>query len=74
MYNNNLIILAGQVCAALAADGSTWEDLIEERIFTPLGMSSSTFIYRDVPDLVNYATPYVRDDLELVPTPPDYYS
>lgn len=38
-YQNMMFLTAGQ--AAAKAAGSTWEDLIRQRIFTPLGMTSS---------------------------------
>jgi CubicO group peptidase (beta-lactamase class C family) len=38
-YNNLMVAVAGD--AAAAAAGTTWENLIQQRIFTPLGMTSS---------------------------------
>ena len=40
LYNNVMFLAAGT--AAGAAAGESWETLIQERIFDPLGMSSST--------------------------------
>src|ERR1051325_8131223 len=39
-YNNPMVVVAGEVAAK--AGGSTWEDLIQQRILTPLGMTRST--------------------------------
>lgn len=39
-YQNMMYLAAGQ--AAGKAAGSTWDDILEQRIFTPLGMTSSS--------------------------------
>jgi CubicO group peptidase (beta-lactamase class C family) len=39
-YNNLMYLTAGQVLAA--ASGMSWDDFIRQRIFTPLGMTSSS--------------------------------
>jgi CubicO group peptidase (beta-lactamase class C family) len=39
-YNNHLYIVAGEVVGELA--GSSWDDVLDERIFGPLGMGRST--------------------------------
>jgi CubicO group peptidase (beta-lactamase class C family) len=38
-YQNMMFLAAGE--AAAKAAGTTWEDLVQKRIFTPLGMTSS---------------------------------
>ena len=43
-YNNYMFLLAGHIAEKLT--GSAWEDLVESRIFQPLGMVSSTFVTR----------------------------
>ena len=43
LYNNVMLMAAG-MCAGAAAD-STWEALIKERIFEPLGMNDSNLTY-----------------------------
>ncbi|MEO5817025.1 MAG: serine hydrolase [Gemmatimonadaceae bacterium] len=45
-YQNMMYLAAGE--AAGKAAGSTWDDLIQRRIFTPLGMTSSSPTYRGV--------------------------
>ena len=45
VYNNNMYTLLGYVSQHIAG-GTSWEDLIEEHIFSPLGMIASTFTYR----------------------------
>lgn len=67
-YTNTLYALMGQVSEHLSG-GTSWEDLIEENFFVPLGMSSSTFIYRSLPELTGHATPYVMMGEEVLQTP-----
>jgi CubicO group peptidase (beta-lactamase class C family) len=43
-YQNMMFLAAGQAAAKTA--GSTWEDLVKQRIFEPLGMTSSVASYR----------------------------
>jgi CubicO group peptidase (beta-lactamase class C family) len=53
-YNNPMIMVAGEVAAK--AGGSTWEDLIQQRIFTPLGMTRSMAVVKDFSRVSNAAT------------------
>jgi CubicO group peptidase (beta-lactamase class C family) len=55
-YNNPMIMVAGEVAAK--AGGSTWEDLIHQRIFNPLGMARSQAVIRDFSRVTNAATPH----------------
>lgn len=57
-YNNLMYVAAGYL-AGLAA-GSTWEDLVRERIFAPLGMERSNTSVLDSQQSDNYASPYAR--------------
>ena len=43
LYSNYLYALAGYVAEVLAGD-VTWEELIRQRIFYPLGMHNSSFV------------------------------
>ncbi|MEI7632769.1 MAG: serine hydrolase [bacterium] len=52
-YNNLFYMLAGYVAAQLA--GKAWEEVVRERIFTPLGMSASQFATDNHPLTDNYA-------------------
>jgi len=45
-YSNEVYMSAG--AAAAQAAGSTWDSLVEDRIFTPLGMESSTTTFAEV--------------------------
>ena len=55
-YNNPMVMVAGEVAAK--AGGSTWEDLIQQRILTPLGMTRSIPIVKDFSRVSNAATPH----------------
>ena len=39
LYNNIMFLAAGEACAAIT--GRSWEELVRERLFEPLGMRSS---------------------------------
>jgi CubicO group peptidase (beta-lactamase class C family) len=56
-YNNLMMMVAGE--AAAAAAGTTWENLIQQRIFTPLGMTSSVTSSRMLTAESNVAVPHM---------------
>ena len=56
IYNNYMYMLAGYVSERLADD--TWEQLVRERIFKPLAMTSSKFT-PELDDDDEIASPYV---------------
>ena len=56
LYNNHLYVLAGYIAEVLAGDVS-WEELVRQRIFGPLGMHSSSFADRE-PMPAGLAKPY----------------
>ncbi|MCP3905774.1 MAG: serine hydrolase [Planctomycetes bacterium] len=58
--NNVMYVAAGR--AAAAAAGTTWEQLIEERLFRPLGMSHTTTSIDEVRDEVHLARGYAFSD------------
>ena len=64
-YQNIMFLTAGQ--AAGAAAGMTWDDLIAQRIFQPLGMATSTTTTRDLPQRSDVATPHGMRDSALKP-------
>jgi CubicO group peptidase (beta-lactamase class C family) len=66
-YDNLLYIAAGQIIPAVT--GQSWDDYIKERIFVPLGMSSSTTTNRAFKPAGNYASPHSKVDgkLQVVP-------
>ena len=42
VYNNHLYVLAGYVAEVL--EGQPWEELVDEYLLQPLGMTSTTFV------------------------------
>jgi CubicO group peptidase (beta-lactamase class C family) len=68
-YNNWMFLLQGVIAEKIY--GKTWEELVTEKIFAPLGMRSSNFAPWDgnYPDL---AKAYRTDDEDLI-QPMDYY-
>jgi CubicO group peptidase (beta-lactamase class C family) len=66
-YDNLLYMTAGQIIPAVT--GTSWDDYVRQRIFTPLGMShtnTSTTLYKSGDD---YAYPHSRVDgkLQVIP-------
>jgi len=54
-----MFLAAGQ--AAAHAAGKSWDDLVKERIFTPLGMTSSSTDLKTVTGTTNIAMPHGSD-------------
>ena len=59
-YNNLMFMTAGYLTEKITGD--TWENLIKQRIFVPLGMTRSNTSVRDMPVSDDYAQPYVASD------------
>jgi CubicO group peptidase (beta-lactamase class C family) len=59
-YDNVLYMIAGQVVAAVS--GKSWDDVIKERIFTPLGMTTSNTTVSALLASTDAATPHARVD------------
>ena len=57
-YDNVLYMIAGQVVAAVS--GKSWDDFIKERIFIPLGMTTSNTSVAALNASSNAATPHAR--------------
>lgn len=55
-YNNLMYATAGHLAERLAQ--RTWEDLVRERVFAPLGMTRSNFSVRDLAADFDHAEPY----------------
>jgi CubicO group peptidase (beta-lactamase class C family) len=66
-YNNLLYIAAGEVAGAAA--GMSWDELVESRIFGPLGMTRSTTRAARVEALGNAAHSHTRIDGEVTAIP-----
>jgi CubicO group peptidase (beta-lactamase class C family) len=71
LYNNMMYAGAGYVMELLT--GKTWEELVRERIFAPLGMSSSVFSIAEMTAQPEFGVPWTerRDSFELYQIP--YY-
>jgi CubicO group peptidase (beta-lactamase class C family) len=74
-YSNQMVAAAGYL-TALAAGGeygalyNDYTNLLEERIFAPLGMDSTTFSFEEVLASDNYAVPYgLYTDFSFKPLP-----
>jgi len=55
-YDNNLYIVAGEVVHRVS--GKSWEDFIEQRILTPLGMNKSAASFSRLKDKSNVIDPH----------------
>jgi len=66
-YQNIMYLAAGQAAAHVA--GKSWDDLVRERIFSPLGMTETSTSIRDLAGQTNVATPHaeIEDTLRVVP-------
>lgn len=66
-YQNIMFLAAGQSVAAV--EHASWDDLIKRRIFTPLGMTSSSTSVRELAGRENVATPHgeVNDTVVTMP-------
>lgn len=66
-YNNLMFATAGYLIEHVT--GQRWEEFVAERIFKPLGMTSSTTSIADSQKTGDYALPYQekKDELEEVP-------
>lgn len=65
-YNNFMVVAAGRVAEELT--GRTWEELVRERIFGPLGMKESTFSVSDMAS-GDCAIGYVKEEDRIEATP-----
>lgn len=59
-YQNIMYLAAGEAASTVA--GRSWDDLIRERIFTPLGMARSTTSTSALAHTSNVATPHAEID------------
>jgi CubicO group peptidase (beta-lactamase class C family) len=66
-YQNIMYLAAGQ--AAAAVTGKSWDALIRERIFAPLGMKQSTTSVNDLKSLDNVAAPHGKIENAVRPIP-----
>ncbi|HET9984387.1 MAG TPA: serine hydrolase [Longimicrobiales bacterium] len=66
-YQNIMVLGAGEAVAA--AGGKSWDDLVRERIFQPLGMSASNTSVKALDLSGNVAAPHQWMDGKPVPVP-----
>jgi CubicO group peptidase (beta-lactamase class C family) len=66
-YHNIMILTAGQVAARVS--GTSWDEVVRERIFQPLGMDRSCTSINDFDKYTNVATPHSWKDGKLVTIP-----
>lgn len=59
-YNNFQYLAAG--VASAKAGGTSWDNLIRERIFEPLGMKSACFSSKELVKSGDFARPHLRDE------------
>jgi len=64
-YDNILYLAAGEIIPAVT--GKSWANFLKERIFTPLGMTSSNTSVREFLPGGNVVTPHVLVDGKLQP-------
>jgi CubicO group peptidase (beta-lactamase class C family) len=59
-YQNIMYLAAGQTVAAVS--GKSWDEFVKQRIFTPLGMTSSNTTIRDLAGNNAVASPHAKID------------
>jgi CubicO group peptidase (beta-lactamase class C family) len=66
-YQNIMYLAAGQAVAKTA--GKSWDDLIRDRIFVPIGMNESNTSVRALQGKTNVASPHltINDTVHVVP-------
>jgi len=66
-YQNVMYLAAGQIIPAVT--GISWDDFVQQRIFTPLGMSSTNTSVTDLKGLSNVARPHgkIDDKVKAIP-------
>lgn len=64
-YQNIMYLAAGQILPHVT--GESWDEFVDERIFTPLGMTVSNTSTLALPGLENVATPHAEIDDEVRP-------
>jgi CubicO group peptidase (beta-lactamase class C family) len=71
LYNNNMYATAGAITAKV--NGTTWEQLIQTRIFDPLEMKASTFSFEDAARKGDFSKDYLvgKVDKKLKEYAPD---
>lgn len=64
-YNNLMYVVAGYLAGHV--NGTSWEELVQQRIFTPLGMTHSNTSAREIQQSSDFASPHsIVDDKPVV--------
>ncbi len=66
-YQNLMFMTAGYLAGAVA--GTSWEDFVRARIFTPLGMTASNFSVEDSKRTADFAKPHQERDTKVAEIP-----
>jgi CubicO group peptidase (beta-lactamase class C family) len=66
-YNNLMFMTAGYMAGKIA--GTSWEELVQKKIFDPLGMKTSNFSVKDSQKSKNFSLPYSKRDEKVVEIP-----
>jgi CubicO group peptidase (beta-lactamase class C family) len=66
-YTNAAFLTAGQIIPKVT--GLSWEAIVKERIFTPLGMTRTIALSKDLPAATNKCSPYTMAEGKLVKIP-----
>jgi CubicO group peptidase (beta-lactamase class C family) len=67
-YHNFMFLAAGQAVGVAAK--SSWEDVVQKRLLTPLGMTGANFSATLASKAANHATPHAKDRTgKVVPVP-----
>jgi CubicO group peptidase (beta-lactamase class C family) len=68
-YSNAMFLVAGEIVPRVT--DFSWDDFIDQRIFTPLGMDRSNTSVSALKATANVAAPHRKVDGEIVPIPHD---
>ncbi|WP_462220407.1 serine hydrolase [Ferruginibacter sp.] len=66
-YTNAAFLTAGEIIPK--ATGMQWEDFLTQKIFTPLGMSSTLALSKDFPNALNKCSAHTMADGKLIKIP-----
>lgn len=66
-YNNLMYVVAGELAHEVA--GKSWEDLVRERIFAPLGIAGANFSVAESQKSPDFAQPYEERNGKIVRVP-----
>ncbi|CAL1526698.1 unnamed protein product [Lymnaea stagnalis] len=69
-YSNIMYGLVSRITEIIG--GKTWEELVDEHLYKPLGMNSSTFASVANFDAEDMVTPYAQVEDQLIPVDPEF--